>query len=315
MKRIVALAASAVLMIALASVAFAHAEIKSCVPEIDGTVETAPTEVVCTSSQGMDATGSSLQVFDADGMQVDKGDSHVDLNDPDRTKISVSLDTSKMSDGVYTVKWTTVSADDGDTANGAFKFTVGHAMHMDMAATPQAAATGQAPSAAPTEAAATPAAAAAVEVTHPNNDPSVGVMTIDGKTVTLKLVSPTNHATLPAGDTTVTAEVDGVTLGENGAHVHFFVDGNLMLMGAGAQTSATLALEPGEHELMITLSDSAHDDLGNAKVHVTVQAATAPAATLPATGALLPTGAWVALAAGGLLLLMGGALVFARKRR
>jgi methionine-rich copper-binding protein CopC len=36
----------------------------------------------------------------------------------------VSLDASKMRDGVYTVKWKTLSADDGDEARGEFKLTV-----------------------------------------------------------------------------------------------------------------------------------------------------------------------------------------------
>jgi len=303
--------ASALLLIALASVAFAHAEIESCVPAIDGTVETAPKTVVCTTSQGMDAKGSSLQVLSADGMQVDKGDSAVDLNDPDRKTISVSLDTTKVTDGVYTVKWTTVSADDGDEANGEFKFMVGHAMQMDMTATPEAAATET-----HTDATATPevSAAASPEITHPNDDHSIGVVMIDGKTITLKIVSPTDGATLPAGDIKVEATVDGVTLGENGAHLHFFVDDKLMLMGSGAQTSATLALEPGEHEIMVALADNDHEELDNAHVHVTLEGAAEPT-TLPATGAASTMGLWLAVAAAGLLLLTGGVLVSVLKQR
>lgn len=139
MKKVIASIGSAILMLALASVAFAHAEIDSCTPAIDGTVETAPETMVCTAIEGIKTEGSSLKVFDANGAQVDKGDSKVDLNDPDRKTISVSLDTTKLTDGVYAVKWETVSDADGDPDSGEFKFTVGHAM--EMSATPSPAAT------------------------------------------------------------------------------------------------------------------------------------------------------------------------------
>ncbi len=132
MKKIIVLISSALLVFALASVvlvpvAHAHAEIESCTPAIDGTVETAPEKLVCKTTQAMDPKQSKLEVLDASGAQVDKGDSAVDLNDPDRKTISVSLDTAKMKDGVYTVKWETFSVDDNEEASGEFKFTVGHA--------------------------------------------------------------------------------------------------------------------------------------------------------------------------------------------
>jgi methionine-rich copper-binding protein CopC len=67
----------------------------------------------------MDPKQSLLRVFDAGAAQVDRGDSRVYLG-----SISVSLDPAKMRDGVYTVKWNTLSADDGDAADGAFQFTL-----------------------------------------------------------------------------------------------------------------------------------------------------------------------------------------------
>lgn len=138
MKKIIAFISSALFIVALASVVLAHAEIESCVPAIDGTVETAPVKVICKASEGIKPEGSLLKVLDANGAQVDKGDSAVDLNDADRTTISVSLDTAKMKDGVYTVKWTTVSADDGDEESGEFKFTVQGAAQVTATALPQA---------------------------------------------------------------------------------------------------------------------------------------------------------------------------------
>lgn len=323
MKRLIALFVSALFFAALGSVvrvpvALAHAEIASCAPAIDGTVETAPDKLVCKASQGMRAVGSSLAVFDAAGIKVDKGDSAVDLTDPDRLTISVSLDTTKMQDGVYTVKWTTVSADDGDEAHGEFKFTVGHGMEMDHTATP----------------AASPDA-------HAGDDHSIAKGMVDGKEVTLEMTSPAKDATLEPGDVKMEAKVEGLTLGEN-SHLHFYVDDALALMGTGAQTSYTVKLEPGTHDLAIGLATGEHDDILKVHVHVTVQAAQpanattapteasatatvaptatppaaepTPASTLPATGGTENNLLLVVLALVGMLAVGAGVLVGARAR-
>jgi len=68
---------------------------------------------------------STIQVVDDSGAQVDVGDGHVDLDDPDRMTMLVSL--PELQPGVYTVKWTSVSAEDGDPAAGHFAFGVGMA--------------------------------------------------------------------------------------------------------------------------------------------------------------------------------------------
>ncbi len=267
MKKITVLLSAILLTMAFAAVAMAHAEIESCTPEINGTVETPPDKLVCTASEAMDPKGSTLAVFDATGMQVDKKDSAVDLNDPDRVTISVSLDTAMMKDGEYTVKWTTLSAADGDQESGEFKFTVGHEMHMHE----------------------TPAATETETTMHPNDDHSIGVATIDGKEITLKIVAPKDDATVPVGMVKVETSLDGATLGENESHLHFYVDDNLALMGKGAQTSAEIEIkEPGEHEIKVTYSDKDHTDLIQVHVHVMVE--TAPAqATVEPTKAAEPT--------------------------
>lgn len=173
MSRFLILLGAALLLFALAVVsnvpaALAHAEPENCTPPIDGTVEAAPDKLVCTTTQALDPEGSKLEVFDADGAQVDEGDSTVDLNDPDRTTISVSLDTAKIQDGVYTVKWETFSVDDNEDANGEFTFTVGS------------------PSAAqPTAAATTAAESTATAGTH-DNDAAATYCTEKGGTVTTR---------------------------------------------------------------------------------------------------------------------------------
>ncbi len=129
MNRILVSIGALMLVAALASMALipvaqAHSEPSICTPPIDSTVETAPDKVVCTTTQSMDPANSKLEVFDASGTQVDQGDSAVDLNDPDRKTISVSLDPAKLSDGVYTVKWATLSTEDNEAEEGEFTFTI-----------------------------------------------------------------------------------------------------------------------------------------------------------------------------------------------
>ena len=176
MKRIIALAASALMLVALVAVGLAHAEIKSCTPPVSGSVDKAPDKLVCKTSEGMDPKGSELSVFDARGTQVDKKDSAVDLNDPDRVTIAVSLDAANMPNGVYTVKWKTLSAADGDAAEGEFNFGVVVAVQ---ASTTQATAapTNPAPTAAPTTTATTVAATIAAPTNASTTAPATATPT------------------------------------------------------------------------------------------------------------------------------------------
>jgi methionine-rich copper-binding protein CopC len=103
--------------------AYAHARPERADPPIEGVVPTAPAVLQVWFGEGVTAAGSSLQVVDDAGNRVDAGDSRVDLNDPDRKRMFVSL--GQLADGVYTVNWQTLSADDGDAAEGSFRFGVG----------------------------------------------------------------------------------------------------------------------------------------------------------------------------------------------
>ncbi len=129
MQRISIFLGATLLMVALAALAYApvalaHSEPKECTPPMDGTVDAPPARVVCQMTQSLDAQKTRMSVVNASGAVVDKGDSAVDLNDPDRRTLSVSLDPTKIVDGVYTVKWETLSTEDNEEANGEFKFTV-----------------------------------------------------------------------------------------------------------------------------------------------------------------------------------------------
>ncbi len=119
-----ALAAALLVIVVIASamVASAHALYGSSVPAANSSVSSAPSTVKVLFVEGVNPKGSSLTVAGPSGV-ADKGDGHVDQNDPNRKTMLVSLKAGLPS-GKYTVSWTTVSADDGETANGTFVFTV-----------------------------------------------------------------------------------------------------------------------------------------------------------------------------------------------
>ena len=70
--------------------------------------------------------GTTIQVIGPGGIQVDLGDAAVDLQDPNRQRVAVSL-RSGPGPGAYTVQWVSVSGTDGDEARGGYLFRVGAA--------------------------------------------------------------------------------------------------------------------------------------------------------------------------------------------
>src|SRR5512137_2554002 len=120
------LVAAALSLMAL-QVAFAHAQIDHCTPAVGSTVAQAPGQVVCVMTEEIDTKLSTLSVWDADGNQVDKRDAHVDLNDADHKTLLVSVNTAQVTNGVLTVKYHTVTPDDGGITDGTFQFVVGSA--------------------------------------------------------------------------------------------------------------------------------------------------------------------------------------------
>lgn len=109
--------------LSLVTVASAHAEPERGNPPIDGTVTTAPTVVEIWFGEEVKTDGTAIQVIGPGGIQVDLGDAKVDLMDPDRKHVTVSL-RPNLGPGIYTVQWQSVSAEDGDTEQGVYGFTV-----------------------------------------------------------------------------------------------------------------------------------------------------------------------------------------------
>jgi copper transport protein len=115
--------------------ASAHALMVQSKPEDGQSLDQPPGRVVVWFSQEIDSRTSSMRVFDAQDRQVDNGDGGVDLNDLDHKSMIVSLP-SGLPVGVYTVHWTVVSADDGDTTEGVFTFAVGTGVEAEQPESP-----------------------------------------------------------------------------------------------------------------------------------------------------------------------------------
>ncbi len=111
-RPLVALCASLLLLAPGTTTAHAHARCERSDPPAGAIVDGAPFVLRAWFSQER-VSRSSLTVTDEAGTRVDLGDGRVDLDDPDRKLMLVSL--PAMSVGIYTVRWSTLSAEDGDT--------------------------------------------------------------------------------------------------------------------------------------------------------------------------------------------------------
>jgi methionine-rich copper-binding protein CopC len=158
MKRRISIAIGAALLLTMAlfSVASAHAKLVSSDPAAGARLTQAPAKVTLVFDEEISdkETESFFNVTNEAGTTVGSG--KLDSNDLDHKTLSGTLN-SGLGDGVYTVKWQTITSDDNGKSEGSFTFGV----NKDPSAQPTAAA-------APTTAArptATPAAAGAVQPT------------------------------------------------------------------------------------------------------------------------------------------------------
>jgi methionine-rich copper-binding protein CopC len=110
------------LLVASTSNAFAHARYDRSEPASGSALDGSPFVLKAWFSQEL-TSKSTIRVIDANGVQVDLGDGHVDLDDPIRKLMTVSL--PELPPGIYTVEYAADSAEDGHTYPGAFAFGVG----------------------------------------------------------------------------------------------------------------------------------------------------------------------------------------------
>ena len=125
----------------------AHSDYERSVPSADEVVDQSPQQVQVWFTQELFRREgqNSLEVYGPDEQRVDLDDAAID--DDYRKLMTVSLQ-ADLADGVYTVRWRTLSADDGDDADGEFQFTVRAGDPASAADTPTAVA--QAPQPSPT---------------------------------------------------------------------------------------------------------------------------------------------------------------------
>jgi copper resistance protein C len=99
--------------------ALAHAHLKAASPAADAVVTSTPSEVTLDFSEEVEPKFSSIEVDDAKGARVDKGDVHVA---PDNAKhLAVGL--KPLEPGTYKVIWRVLSTDT-HKSNGSYSFTL-----------------------------------------------------------------------------------------------------------------------------------------------------------------------------------------------
>lgn len=118
--RFAALLVAALASLAIAGVVLAHAELESSDPA-DGATITTPYTLTATFSEEIDIERSTLIIENSAGAQVAAGT----VNADDHTVMTVEL--PALPDGVYTVRWTSVTPDDNGIERGTFTFNVGSA--------------------------------------------------------------------------------------------------------------------------------------------------------------------------------------------
>ncbi len=120
MKTLHPYALAAVLSLAGAGSALAHADLASADPAAGATVKTAPTEISITFTEEVEPKFSDIQVLDAGGKRVDDGKAHTA---PDNEKL-LSIGLKVLAPGTYKVIWHATAADDSHKTKGNYVFTV-----------------------------------------------------------------------------------------------------------------------------------------------------------------------------------------------
>jgi copper transport protein len=106
-----------------AGVAGAHALLVSADPAPNSAVPAGPATITLTFTEGPDPKLSSVQVLDSGGASVAAGPAASVPGHADELRVAVK----SLPNGVYTVAWRTVSAEDGHIAAGSYAFSVGSA--------------------------------------------------------------------------------------------------------------------------------------------------------------------------------------------
>ncbi len=106
------------------AVASAHAEPVRAKPGDGALLPQGPTEIVLEMSQDMvrQAGVNAIELYDSGGNAIATEPAEVDASN--RRVLRLRLEGGTLPAGEYTVRWRTLSADDGDTAEGTLRFRV-----------------------------------------------------------------------------------------------------------------------------------------------------------------------------------------------
>jgi methionine-rich copper-binding protein CopC len=99
----------------------AHARLEAAHPAPDPTVS-GLTEIHIWFTQELTLRGNDIAITDAWGNRVDNMDAYVEQSEPDRKLLRATV--QPLADGVYTVTWTSSSAEDGHSATESYSFSV-----------------------------------------------------------------------------------------------------------------------------------------------------------------------------------------------
>ena len=105
-----------VALLLTATSAWAHAFLDHADPKVGSTVHESPAQVTVWMTENLEPAFSKLQVFDANGTEVDKKDTKVNGN-------VMMVSVPKLIAGKYRVSWKVVSVDTHRTS-GSFDFSV-----------------------------------------------------------------------------------------------------------------------------------------------------------------------------------------------
>src|SRR5919202_3409299 len=102
---------------------YAHAFTIRSDPSPSQSLPTSPSKVDVYFSEPIDLRYSTVKVLDSGGKQVDNKDEHNIGGDP--ASLSITLPSSSLKDGVYTVSTKVLSSTDGHVVDNAFVFGIG----------------------------------------------------------------------------------------------------------------------------------------------------------------------------------------------
>jgi copper resistance protein C len=105
----------------IASPAFAHAFLVKSNPPVGSTVQTAPTSLLLTYTEGLEVPFCSVSVVDGMGMHAEAGKPMAVPGHANEMRVPLKV----AMPGKYTVTWHALSVDTHRT-QGSFSFTVAH---------------------------------------------------------------------------------------------------------------------------------------------------------------------------------------------